>query len=94
MAYGIVKLQDCLTAQAHGAFTPESLVWISGHVNIVGAEVHEEGTLLIVGHELYGLGYDAVGYILVAPESFASSFHVTDASYPIDYALVMTVAGL
>ncbi len=58
---------------------------------IVGAEVHEEGILLVGFDEVNGVGGYRVGYVLIFPEGFASAFHVAYAADAVDYGHVMAV---
>ena len=87
----IVELQDGLTAQSHRTLTTEALVGHAWHVDIVGAEIHEERFVGILLHEAHGARQDGVGDVFVAPERLAAAFHISDAADAVDDGLVVAV---
>ena len=91
----LIEREDGFTAQPHRAPPAEALVWHARHMDIIGAEIHEEWTArrAALVHEAHGMGRDTVGYVLVAPQCPAPSFHIADAADAVDDAHVMPVAG-
>ena len=91
---GVVHLQGGITTDSLAAFASEAGVRVARHVDIIGAEVEEEGLAGAAGDESLCGGGDVIGDVLVFPEGGGASFHVADAGDAIDDgAGVLLVAG-
>ena len=75
-----VKLSNRITAKPHDILSAETVMWITRHMDIVGTHIEEERLVLILLDELNGMCGNRVGYILVLPQRFTTTLHVTNAT--------------
>ena len=87
--HGVVKLEDGIATRPHATLAHETGVWIARHMNIVRAQIKEEGPIGILFDELYRMVGDAIGNVLVLPACPMAALHVSDARYAIHNRLVV-----
>jgi len=93
LAHGPVELNYGIATVSHVCLAPEARMREARNVYVVGAKVHEEGFAVVLPDETHGMRGDAVGYVLVFPQSLAASLHETYARDAVYDGLVMTVVG-
>lgn len=93
LTYRPVELNDGITAVPHAGGTPKPLVRVARHMDVVGAEIEEEGFLPVSLDEAHGMDGDAVSNRFILPERIAASRHVTDTGDAVHDALVVTMVG-
>ncbi len=91
LAHRPVKLRYGVAPDTHRVLASEALVGETGHMHVVGAEIHEERFAGIAANEVYGVRCDRVGYVLVLPQRLAAARHVAYAAYAVDYGHVVAV---
>lgn len=93
-AHAPVERENRIAAGSHAAAARKPLVRDTGHVDVVGPEVEEEGPLAVLLDELHGFAGDHVGDLFVLPQRLAAALHVSDARDAVHDRHVVSVAGV
>ena len=87
--YGIVKLQYSIATRSHATLTDEAWVRIAWHMDIVRAQVKEEGSAGILFYELYRMVSDTIGDVFILPSRPVATLHISDARYTVHNSLIV-----
>ena len=84
-AHGPVKLGYRIAAQTHFIFAAETLMRETGHMHVVGTQIHEKRIVRvgILAYEVNSMVGYRVGYVLVLPQSLSAALHEAYAAYTV-----------
>lgn len=88
-AQGVIHLQGHIAADAEPAFAAEAGVRVARHVDIIRAEVEEQGLAGTAGDEALRSGGDVICNVLIFPEGGGAAAHVADAGDAVDDGIGM-----
>ena len=93
-AHAPVHLHDGVAARAHAGLAHEARMRHARHMDVLRAEVEEEGFVLVCLDEADGFADENVRHVLVLPVRRRAALHVADAADAVDEGHVVAVAGV